>query len=250
MITVSINDGDADSPTRTAFIDITATNDAPVLDTPLVDQASTDGNTTFTLATAGNFSDPDDTVLVYSLAPGAPAWITIDTATGIITTTGIPADASQNTNIGGGANGAYDITVIATDPSGLTAQDTFQLNVINLVPVAVDDVSTADEDTAQSGNVITDGATGDADSAPDSDVLTVTAVSGGMVGVLQNLTYGDLTIDSFGNWTFTPNATANALAAGETAQEVVTYTIDDGEGGTDTATLTINITGVNDAPSR
>ena len=38
----------------------------------------------------------------------------------------------------------------------------------------------------------------------------------------------------------------NDLAAGETATDSFTYTVDDGNGGTDTATVTVTINGAND----
>ena len=41
----------------------------------------------------------------------------------------------------------------------------------------------------------------------------------------------------------------NDLAAGETATDSFTYTVDDGNGGTDTATVTVTINGANDGPS-
>ena len=86
----------------------------------------------------------------------------------------------------------------------------------NLLPVAVDDVSTNNEDTVQTGNVLTDPLTGDADTAPDSDPLQVTAVTGGTIGAPQTLTYGAFVLNADGSWTFTPNATANALPVGTT----------------------------------
>lgn len=51
-----------------------------------------------------------------------------------------------------------------------------------------------------------------------------------------------------GTWTFTPNATANALPAGAVVTETLSYTVSDGNGGTDTATLEIELAGTNDAP--
>ena len=59
---------------------------------------------------------------------------------------------------------------------------------------------------------------------------------------------GKLTLNADGSWSFDPNTSYNGLDDGETATEIVTYTIDDGNGGTDEATLTITITGANDAP--
>jgi VCBS repeat-containing protein len=115
--------------------------------------------------------------------------------------------------------------------------------------VAVSDHATGGtEDAPQSGNVLTDPATGDHDTAPDSDPLTVTGVTGGTVGNPIVLTYGTLTLNSSGAWTFVPNSLANALPAGALVQETVTYTVSDGNGGVATATLTIDVNGVNDAP--
>ena len=245
--TATDSGGNTTATPALSTITVVPDNDPPTVVTPLADQTSNDGDTTFTLSTAGAFDDIDDTVLTYSLGPSAPTWLQIDSATGEITINGsIPNDASQNTNILAGVPGTYDIPVVASDPDLASVQDVFRLTITNLDPVAVDDVSTGDEDNDQTGNVITDGVTGDADTAPDTDNVTVTAVTGGTVGTPQTLTYGDLTINGDGSWTFEPNGTANALAPGDTVQEVVTYTITDDDGGTDTATLTINITGVND----
>ncbi len=249
LINFTVNDGDINSNTAQSTMYVTAVNDAPVVVSGIADQTSNDGNTTFSLATAANFSDVDNSVLTYTLDAAAPAWLTINNNTGLISLVGsIPADASQNTNIVLGADGTYDLTVTARDPAGLTVQDTFRISIANLAPIAVNDTSTGDENITQTGNVITDAITGDADTAPDTDVVTVTAITGGTVGNAQTLTYGDLTISSTGAWSFVPNATANALALGTTVSETVTYTISDGQGGTDTATLVISIVGSNDVP--
>ncbi|MCR8548988.1 ExeM/NucH family extracellular endonuclease [Salipiger sp. P9] len=47
---------------------------------------------------------------------------------------------------------------------------------------------------------------------------------------------------------YDPGTLFDALAEGETAQDSFTYVVDDGKGGTDTATVTVTITGRNDAP--
>ena len=41
----------------------------------------------------------------------------------------------------------------------------------------------------------------------------------------------------------------DALDAGDIVTDVFTYTVSDGNGGTDTATITITINGINDAPT-
>ena len=48
---------------------------------------------------------------------------------------------------------------------------------------------------------------------------------------------------------YDPNGQFESLKAGETTTDTFTYTIDDGKGGTDTASVTVTITGENDAPN-
>ncbi|MDP9812515.1 T1SS-143 domain-containing protein [Rhizobium tibeticum] len=64
-------------------------------------------------------------------------------------------------------------------------------------------------------------------------------------------TYGSLTIDQNGRWTYVLNngdADTQALGAGQTRQETFTVQVADSHGGTDTETVTITITGTNDTP--
>ncbi len=57
-----------------------------------------------------------------------------------------------------------------------------------------------------------------------------------------------MVVGANGNVSFTPGASYNALAVGETAQVQFSYTISDGNGGTSSAIGTITITGANDGP--
>ena len=87
------------------------------------------------------------------------------------------------------------------------------------------------------------------DTDANSDTLTVSAISGGSVGAGGATgTYGTLTIQSDGSYTYNAN-NANSIAKDTEATDVFTYTVSDGNGGTDTANITITILGVNDAPS-
>ena len=100
------------------------------------------------------------------------------------------------------------------------------------------------EDTPVSGNVLTN------DSDPDGDALTVTAFdvpgAGGPFAPGDTATIpgvGTFTLDSSGAYTFTPDQDYNGPVP------VVTYTMSDADGATDTATLTLGpVTPVNDAP--
>ncbi len=85
----------------------------------------------------------------------------------------------------------------------------------------------------------------------DGDTLNVTQVngSGANVGSLFTLPSGaNLTVGTAGAFIYDPNGAFDYLATGQTATDTFTYQIDDGNGGTDTATASITITGINDAP--
>ncbi|MCP4383601.1 MAG: hypothetical protein GY798_19665, partial [Hyphomicrobiales bacterium] len=85
------------------------------------------------------------------------------------------------------------------------------------------------------------------DDDPDGDTLTVTMVNGiGFIpGVAFALPSGALlTMNSDGTFTYDPNGVFDALPVGIVDQDTFTYTIDDGDSGTDNATATIEITGL------
>ena len=117
-------------------------------------------------------------------------------------------------------------------------------------PDAVDDDVTTDEDSNVAGNVrAANPLTPDSD--PDGDPLVVAAVNGlaGQVGVQFLLPSGaKLTVKPNGVFNYKPNGQFEHLAVGDTAIDWFTYTIIDGNGGTDSATVFVLIHGVNDAP--
>ncbi|MFG6561513.1 Hint domain-containing protein [Sulfitobacter sp. 1A15299] len=96
----------------------------------------------------------------------------------------------------------------------------------NDAPVAEDDVLEIDEDTSGTVDVLGN------DSDANGDTLTVTMAS---------CPAGPVVINDDGTLTFTPDPDFN----GETT---ITYTVDDGNGGTDTGTVNVTVNPVNDAP--
>ena len=120
-----------------------------------------------------------------------------------------------------------------------------QRTFFNRSPNAVADVYTTSEDIGLSGNVLTDGAD---DTDADGDELTATLVIGPA--------HGDLTLNSDGSFTYTPDADYNGT-------DTFTYKVSDeghwhlhgllglfgGGGHTDTAAVTISVTAAsNQAP--
>ena len=91
----------------------------------------------------------------------------------------------------------------------------------------MDDAATTAEDTATTISVLAN------DSDPDLDVLQVESVTQG--------THGAVAINGNGTVTYTPQA--NYFGS-----DSFTYTVTDGRGGIDTASVLVTITAVNDAP--
>ena len=107
--------------------------------------------------------------------------------------------------------------------------------IANAAPVAGDDTVTTDEDTS-TGTI--DLKANDSDA--DGDDLIISAVD-------TTGTTGSVTL-SGGNVSYDPNGNFETLGTGQTASDSFGYTVSDGNGGSDTATVSVTINGVNDAP--
>jgi VCBS repeat-containing protein len=115
---------------------------------------------------------------------------------------------------------------------------------------------TADTAANTAGTAVLTGLTGNSVLSNDttsSGTLSVTAVAAGTTagttgaGTAVTGTLGALTITAAGATTYAPGAGATALRAGATATDVYTYTASNGTT-SNSGTLTITVTGVNDAP--
>nr|WP_010323998.1 DUF5801 repeats-in-toxin domain-containing protein [Marinobacterium stanieri] len=183
---------------------------------------------------------------------GLPDGLTFDSLTGKIEGL-LTAPASQ-----GGNDGVYTIRLTGTGQGGETHTQTFKWTITNPAPEAVNDTNSTDENTVL--NV--DNAEGilSNDSDPDGDDLHVATIqtpdqSNETPVVDAGVTVpgdngGTFTVYPNGSYDFDPNGEFSGLNPGDEATTSITYTISDGEGGTDTATLTVTVTGLSDgAPS-
>jgi VCBS repeat-containing protein len=225
--TYSVSDGSGGTDSATVTVTVSNVNDAPVA---ADDSGSTDEDTPLSVGAAGgvlaNDSDVDGDSLTASLASG-------------------PAHASSfSLDADGGYSYTPDANWYGTDSFTYRADDsvvtsgvatvTLTVAPVNDAPVADDEELTVAEDAFGSVDVL------DGDNDVEGDALSVTGVTDGDHGtVVDN---GDGTV------TYTP-------AADFFGSDSFTYTVCDdhattpaSDPGCDTATVSVTVTAVNDAP--
>lgn len=124
----------------------------------------------------------------------------------------------------GSDGGSEDLGWLVDD---IRIDGTKTVGACNAGPDAVNDRATTAEDTSVTINVLSN------DTDDGSDPLTVTSVG--------PASHGTTTGNSDGTVTYAPNANFNGIDSFE-------YSISDGQGGSDTASVLVTVTAVNDAP--
>ncbi|MGE2832750.1 Ig-like domain-containing protein [Mycobacterium sp. SMC-4] len=214
VFTYTISDGTLTSHVAIVSIAVTAVNDAPV-------------------AVGDSYTIKEDTPLTGNV-------LTNDTDVDGNTLTAILVDDPANGTVTFGKDGTFTYTPNAnhhgTDTFTYTVSDgtntsalatvTITIDPVNNAPTAVGDSFTTNEDTALTGNVLTN------DSDVDRDPLTATLVTGPA--------HGTLTLNANGTFTYTPTANHNGT-------DSFSYAAGDGVTSS-VATVTIAVNPVNDAP--
>jgi CshA-type fibril repeat protein len=178
------------------------------------DEAETQAGEPVTIAVLDNDSDPDGDPLTVSEV-GAPSHGTATTDGTTVTYT--PAGGFAGTD-------AFSYTV--SDGNG--GSDSGQVTVsVNGPPVAADDAATTPEDQAVTIEVLAN------DSDPNGDALSV-SISGAPA-------HGAATANGDGTVSYQP-------AADFVGEDAFVYTVEDGRGGSDSATVRVTVTAVNDSP--
>jgi hypothetical protein len=214
--TYTISDGNGGTDTATVSVTVLPINDSPVA---ADDGASTDEDIAVTIAVRANDTDIDlDSLAVTAVTQGSNGTVVIN---GGLDVTYTPA---------ANFNGSDSFTYTVGDGNGGSASATVNVTVepVNDNPVAVDDEAEAAED----GNVVIQVRANDSDQ--ENDTLSVTAVTQGSDGTV--VINGGLDVS------YTPDADFNG-------SDSFTYTISDGNGGSDTATVSVEVTPVNDTPT-
>lgn len=229
-IPYTVSDGRGGTATSTLTITVTGTNDAP---TVVADTAAVNEDAVVTGNLRTNDSDPDTgATLTYTVVGTAPAGLTVN-ADGTYT---FDAGNAAYQDLAQGQTRVVTATFAVSDGTAPAVNTTLTITITgtNDAPVAVAATSAATEGGATvTGQLVAT----DVDQGAELSFSVDPAVPG-------------LTVSSSGAFSFDPtNAAYDSIAAGETRAVVANYTVTDERGATSTSTLTINVTGINDAPT-
>lgn len=208
----TVSDGNGGTDSASVSVTVNAVNDAPVTNP---DSGTVNEDSSVTIDVLTNDTDVDGDALSITNATSPNGSVTFSGNNITFTPT---ADF----------NGATTVTYTISDGAGGTASGTVTINASNIndAPVASDDSATTNEDTAVVVNVLAN------DTDIDNDALSVSSVSA---------TNGSAVVNGDGNVVFTPAADYNGSAT-------VAYTVTDGNGGSDNASVSVSIAAVNDNP--
>lgn len=212
------DDGKGGVEEETVTVTVTAgPNLAPVA---ADDTAATQNGTPVVIAVLANDTDADGDTLSVSAAGPASSGIVAVNPNGTVTYTpdaGFSGTDTFTYTVSDGAGG-FDSAVVSVNVAG----------GINAAPNAADDMAATSADT----HVIIDVLANDSD--PDSDPLSVISAGGSA--------HGAVSVNTDGTLTYAPDA-------GFSGMDTFTYTISDGNGGQDTAQVTVHVSaGVNHNP--
>ncbi|MGB9359921.1 MAG: Ig-like domain-containing protein, partial [Acidimicrobiia bacterium] len=209
VFSYQVCDDDGACDTATVSVAVNPVNDAPVA---VDDTASTLEDTPVVVPVLGNDTDTDgDPLTVIDVTDPANGSVTVN-ADGTITYT-------PNADF----NGTDTFTYQVCDPDNECDAATVSVTVdpVNDDPIAIDDIGTTPQDTPLT--VTASGLLGN-DTDPENDPLSVTGAT--------DPPNGSVTVNPDGSFTYAPDP-------GYVGTDMFDYTISDGNGGTDTATVRI-----------
>ncbi|NTS75633.1 tandem-95 repeat protein [Catenovulum sp. SM1970] len=232
IFTYTVSDGNGGVDTANVLWDVTPVNDDPVANN---DAVTTDEDTAIDINAStllsNDFDSEDDTLTVTGVSNPSNGTVVLNN--GVVTFT--PAE-----NFNGVASFDYSIS----DGNGgvNTATVTVNVTAVNDKPDAVDDTITVNEGASVSGNILSN------DSDLENDALSITQINGSDITFTNNsysfnVTGGTVTLQSNGDYTFAHDGSEPPLVDAS-----FTYTVSDGNGGVDTATVTLDVAVLNDDP--
>ena len=272
-IMVTVTDTSGLSATKELVVNIEGTNTAPVITSgehgviianpaPLVEDG---GVSKVTGQVTAREYDEGDHVVAFKFVNDKGELV--GSLTGKYGTISIDKDGNytytfnkgQAQHLGAGEMAAEHFNVVAVDTYGAQTTTPSELQIqiqgTNDAPVLTSPTPVLNLTELASGQAEITGAItfNDADKKADGtfyDTHTFSVRPAGAAeaenGAAAEGKYGTLTIDEHGNYKYT--LTSDALGEGDKYTETFTATVDDGNGGKATQTITVNLTGTNDAP--
>ncbi|MGI2091670.1 Ig-like domain-containing protein [Shewanella oncorhynchi] len=210
-VTLRVTDTDGLTAEQSFSITVTNVNDAPTISSTAVTAVTQDAAYSYTLTATD--SDTGDSLTLSAVTK--PSWLSFNVATGLLS--GTPGNADV---------GSHPVTLRVTDTDGLTAEQSFSITVTNVndAPVATSASVTLEEDSSVMITLTGEDA--------DSDPLTYEVVSQPESGTLEQ--HGTV-------WLYTPEKDFNGA-------DQISFIAKDAELSSEPATITINVTPVNDDP--
>ncbi|MBT7759690.1 MAG: tandem-95 repeat protein [Rhodospirillaceae bacterium] len=268
-----VEDSDGDIDQATVTITIIGSNDAPTVTaavasgavTEVADNVTGENATTHTQDGTIDFADLDDSDVHTVVVSGGGRGIfnailvndsTTDNVGQVAWDFAIDDEDIDDLAAGQVLSQTYDVTIDDGNDGAVTQTITVTITGSNDGPTvtaavasgAVTELTDSDADE----NAISHTQNGTIDFADVDDIDTHTvSVSGGGRGIFSASITNDSTTDNVGQvaWDFAiDDADIDDLAEGQVLSQSYDVTIEDGQGGAATQTVTVTITGTNDAP--
>ncbi|MGI2155630.1 Ig-like domain-containing protein, partial [Shewanella oncorhynchi] len=210
-VLLRVTDADGLTADQSFSITVTNSNDAPTITSTATTAAVQEAVYSYTFAATD--VDVDDVLTLSAVT--IPSWLSFNAATGLLS--GTPGNADV---------GSHPVTLRVTDTDGLTAEQSFGITVTNVndAPVATSASVTFEEDSSVMITLTGEDA--------DSDPLTYEVVSQPESGTLEQ--HGTV-------WLYTPEKDFNGA-------DQISFIAKDAELSSEPATITMNVTPVNDDP--
>jgi VCBS repeat-containing protein len=230
-LTYTMQDEHGAQSSSTVTVTVTGTNDAPVAH---ADAASTTENAAISIAVLANDTDVDDGAMLSLVSASAPAGQGSASVSGnnVVFNPGTDFD-----HLADGATASVVLSYTMQDEHGAQSSSTVTVTVTgtNDAPVAHADTATTSENAAVAIDVL----------ANDTDVDDGHVLS--LVSASAPTGQGSAAIAG-GKVVFDPGSDFDHLAVGESASVTLSYTMQDEHNAQSSSTVTVTVTGTNDAP--
>ena len=205
-----------------------------------ISEGATSGSTVGITAESG---DSPVSSISYDLTDNAGGRFRIDADSGVVR-------VDNGTLIDFETASSHNITVRATDAAGNHSSQIFLISVVNTSPSAKDDSDNTTDNTqlnVSAGNGVLANDTDPNGFKGNAAVSAVNGTADNLNNPVSGTNGGSFILHADGSFSFDPGSDFQDLPLAKSSDTSINYTLTDGNM-TDTATLTITVTGTNDVP--